>query len=261
MIGSDTETVKEHDYILLYFDERRKWLTKILEGKEFHTDKGIVKLDALIGKSYGDKVVSSLGLDFWILKPTTYDYVMRTERPTQIMYPKDIGIILLKLGICSGKIVVEAGTGSAAMTIAIATAVKPEGRLYTYEVRPEFVETAERNLRRAGVMDYVTIRNSDVSAGFQEKNVDAITIDIGEPWKAVSHAYDSLKGGCPLASFSPTVNQVERTVTTLKQVGFIDVDTIECLVRTMRVEEGKTRPATTMIGHTGYVTFARKILR
>jgi tRNA (adenine57-N1/adenine58-N1)-methyltransferase len=261
MTGSDTETVKENDYVLLYFDERRKWLTKVLEGREFHTHKGIVKVDALIGKSYGDKVVSSLDFDFWILRPTTYDYVMRVERPTQIMYPKDIGIILLKLGICSGKTVVEAGTGSAAMTIAIATAVKPEGHLYTYEIRPEFAETAERNLRRAGVIDYATIRNLDASAGFQEKNVDAVTIDIGEPWKVLSHAYDCLKGGCPLASFSPTVNQVERTVTALKQVGFIDVDTIECLVRAMRVEEGKTRPATTMISHTGYVTFGRKILR
>jgi len=261
MAGSDTESVKENDHVLLYFDDRRKWLTKALKGREFHTHKGIVKLDALIGKFYGDKVVSSLNFDFWILKPTTYDYMMRVERPTQIMYPKDIGIILLKLGICSGKIVVEAGTGSAAMTIAIATAVKPEGHLYTYEVRPEFAETAERNLRRAGIADYVTIRNLDASAGFQEKNADAVTIDIGEPWRVLSHAYDCLKGGCPLASFSPTVNQVERTVTALKQVGFIDVDTIECLVRTMRVEEGKTRPATTMIGHTGYVTFARKILR
>jgi len=261
MTESETETVKENDYVLLYFDERRKWLTKVLEGREFHTHKGIVKLDTLIGKSYGEKVVSSLDFDFWILKPTTYDYIMRVERPTQIMYPKDIGIILLKLGICSGKIVVEAGTGSAAMTIAIATAVKPEGHLYTYEVRPEFAEIAERNLRRADVIDYVTIRNLDASAGFKEKNVDAVTIDIGEPWKVLSHAYDCLKGGCPLASFSPTVNQVERTVTALKQIGFIDVDTIECLVRTMRVEEGKTRPATTMIGHTGYVTFGRKILR
>jgi len=261
MTELDRETVKVNDYVLLYFDERRKWLTKALKGREFHTHKGILKLDELVGKSYGDRIVSSLNFDFWILKPTTYDYMMRVERPTQIMYPKDIGIILLKLGICSGKIVVEAGTGSGAMTIAIATAVKPEGHLYTYEVRPEFAETAERNLRRAGVIDYVTIRNLDALAGFQEKNVDAITIDIGEPWRVLSHAYDCLKGGCPLASFSPTVNQVERTVTALKQVGFIDVDTIECLVRTMRVEEGKTRPATTMIGHTGYVTFARKILR
>jgi len=261
MTELDRETVKENDYVLLYFDERRKWLTKALKGREFHTHKGILKLDELAGKFYGDKIVSSLNFDFWILKPTTYDYMMRVERPTQIMYPKDIGIILLKLGICSGKIVLEAGTGSAAMTIAIATAVKPEGHLYTYEVRPEFAETAERNLRRAGVIDYVTIRNLDALAGFQEKNVDAITIDIGEPWRVLSHAYDCLKGGCPLASFSPTVNQVERTVTALKKVGFIDVDTIECLVRTMRVEEGKTRPSTTMIGHTGYVTFARKIFR
>ena len=261
MAGLDAESVKENDYVLLYFDERRKWLTKAVQGKEFHTHKGIVKLDDLMGKCYGDKVLSSLNFEFWILKPTTYDYVMRVERPTQIMYPKDIGIILLKLGICSGKIVVEAGTGSAAMAIAIATAVKPEGHLYTYEVRLEFAKTAERNLRRAGVVEYVTIRNLDASAGFQEKNVDAITIDIGEPWKVLSQAYDCLKGGCPLASFSPTVNQVEKTVTALRQIGFIDVETIECLVRTMRVEEGKTRPATTMIGHTGYVTFARKILR
>lgn len=260
-MGLNAEQVRENDYVLLYSDQRRKWMIKAVRGKEFHTHKGIVKLDDVLGRSYGDPVVSSLDFEFWILKPTTYDYVIRVERPTQIMYPKDIGIILLKLGVCSGKIVVEAGTGSAAMTIAIANAVKPEGHLYTYEVRPEFAKTAERNLRRAGVAEFVTIRNQDASTGIQERDIDAITIDVGEPWRLLSPAYDCLKGGCPLASFSPTVNQVEKTVTALGQVGFIDVETIECLVRTMRVEEGKTRPSTTMIGHTGYVTFARKILR
>jgi tRNA (adenine57-N1/adenine58-N1)-methyltransferase len=254
------ERVQEGDYVLLFLDERKNWLVKAVAGKEFHTHKGVIKLVDLIGRPYGESVKSSLNFNFWILKPTTYDYIMKIERPTQIIYPKDAGIILLKLGIEPGNIVIEAGTGSGAMTIALAKAVKPNGHVYTYEVRPDFAEIAERNLRRANVLDYVTVKNVDAKTGFDEKNVDAIVIDLGEPWEIVPEAYKSLKGGRSLASFSPTVNQVEKTVTALKNSNFTNVETIECFVREIRVNEGKTRPMTTMIAHTGYITFARKIL-
>lgn len=254
------ELIHEGDYALLYFDEKRKWLIKVVNGGMFHTHKGIIKLGELINRRFGEKVESSLKVHFWVLKPTLYDFIMYAERPTQIIYPKDIGLILIKLNVSSGKKIIEAGTGSGALTLALANAVKPSGIVYTYEVEDRFIESAKRNLRRAGLLDYVIIRRKDVKEGFLERNVDAIVMDISEPWEVIPKAYEALKNGCPLASFSPTINQVEKTVETLRKNGFIDLSTVECLVREIRVETGKTRPFTRMIGHTGYLTFARKII-
>ncbi len=253
--------IREGDYVLLYFDEHRKWLVKVSGEREFHTHKGVVKLSTIVGEPYGAAVKSSLDYDFWALKPTTYDFIMSMERPTQIVYPKDAGIILIKLGLGPGSIVVEAGTGSGALTLVIANAVKPDGHVYTYEARPEFAKIASRNLKKAGVLDYVTIRNVDAGQGFDETEVDAVMLDLAEPWKIVSKAYRCLKAGSPMASFSPTFNQIEKTVGAMKRSQFLDVETIECLLREIRVEKGKTRPVTFMIGHTGYITFARKALK
>lgn len=258
--GAPHEDVGEGDHFVLYWDERRQWLIRAAKGKEFHTHKGIVKIEDVIGRSYGSRLESSLGAYFWVLRPSTHDYVMHLTRPTQIMYPKDIGLVLLKLGLCSGRVVVEAGTGSGAMTIAAANAVRPAGHVFSYEMRADFAEIAQRNLKRAGLADYVTIRTSDARTGFHEKSVDAVIIDLAEPWEVIPHAYAALKGGAPLASFTPTMNQTERTVTNLKMSHFVNIQTVECLVRSIRAEEGKTRPSTTMIAHTGYLTFANKVL-
>lgn len=250
--------VLEGDYVLLYFDERRKWLVKVTSQREFHTHKGVVKISSIIGKPFGTVVRSTLGYRFWALKPTTYDFIMNVERPTQIVYPKDVGLILIRLGLRPGSVVLETGTGSGALTLAMANAVRPDGHVYSYEIRPEFASIASRNLKKAGVLDYVTIKTADAKKGFQEKNVDAVVIDLGDPWKIISKAYKSLKGGAPVASFSPTFNQVEKTVEAFKRVGFLDVETVETLLREIRAEKGKTRPVTFMVGHTGYITFAKK---
>ncbi len=259
-MSEEADTIKEGDRILLFWDQRRQWLIDAEKVRQFHTHKGIVKLADVIGKRYGDRVQSSLGLDFLLLRPTTYDFIDHVARPTQIMYPKDIGFIILKLGLCSGKVVVEAGTGSGAMTLAMANAVKPDGHVYSYDVRERFLESAKRTLKRHEFDRYVTLRLHDVKTGFEQSHVDAALIDLGEPWAVVPRAWEALLGGAPIASFSPTTNQVERTVMALHD-GFVNIQTYECLLREIRAEQGKTRPATMMIGHTGYVTFANKINR
>jgi tRNA (adenine57-N1/adenine58-N1)-methyltransferase len=256
-LSRESEKIKEGDKILLFWDLRRQWLLNV-EERQFHTHKGVVKLGDVIGKRYGDAVRSSLGLVFLVLRPTTYDFVGHVARPTQVMYPKDIGLVLLKLGLSSGKIVIEAGTGSGAMTLAMANAVKPEGHVYSYEIRPSFLESARRNLKRAGLDEYVTLEQRDAKEGFEEREVDAALIDLGEPWAVVPHAWEALRGGAAIGSFSPTMNQVERTVVSMRG-RFTNIQSMECLLREIRAEEGKTRPATVMTGHTGYLTFANKI--
>lgn len=243
---------------MLFWDQRRQWLLRAERNRQFHTHKGVVNLLDVIGRRYGEKVRSSLGLDFLILRPTTYDFLAHVSRPTQIMYPKDIGFVLLKLGISSGKTVVEAGTGSGAMTIALANAVRPAGHVYSYEIRASFLESAERSLRRAGLEEYVTLKHRDAKDGFDEREVDAVLIDLGDPWTVIPQAWEALCGGAPIASFSPTMNQVEKTVLGLRGK-FANIQSYECLLREIRAEEGKTRPATIMVGHTGYLTFANKV--
>jgi tRNA (adenine57-N1/adenine58-N1)-methyltransferase len=251
--------VTEGEIVLLYLNEKKKWLVQARSGKEFHTHVGVVKLEEIVGSPFGSSVKSTLGFDFHILFPTIRDQILSSRRPTQVLYDKDIGFVLFRLGVTSGSVVIEAGTGSGAMTASLANAVKPEGHVYSYEIRSEFAEIASRNLARLRLEKYVTIKNADARAGFGESDVDAIFVDLGDPWDVIASVHAALKGGHPMASFSPTVNQIERTVQAMKGK-FVDVETLECLVRNMRVEEGRTRPATTMIGHTGYLTFARKIL-
>jgi tRNA (adenine57-N1/adenine58-N1)-methyltransferase len=229
-------------------------------SRQFHTHKGFINLGELIGKPFGSTVTSSIGSTFWALKPTTHDLIMHSARKTQIMYPKDIGLIILKLALTSGSKVLEIGTGSGAMTVAAATAVRPNGHVHTYEVRAEFAEIAERNLRRASLLEFVTIHQVDATSGIDVSDFDAAIIDVGDPWPLIPRVREALSNGGVVVSFSPTMNQVEKTTEAFARGGFMNVHTVECFIREIRAETGKTRPATIMVGHTGYMTFAQKVL-
>jgi tRNA (adenine57-N1/adenine58-N1)-methyltransferase len=256
-----TELISEGEDIFLYLDRKRTYLVRVEAEKSFHTHKGYIQLGDLIGKEYGTRITSSMGIEFVALKPTLRDYVFKTKRRTQISYPKDISLIVMFSGIGPGSRVVEAGTGTGALTNALAHYVKPAGRVYTYEVRPEFREMAIKNLERAKVSDYVESKNKDVTEGIDEKEVDAVILDLATPWLVVPHAYTALKGSGVLVSFSPTIDQIVKTVEALTEHGFVGVETVETLMRFMQVERGKTRPQTVMTGHTGYLTFARKAIK
>ena len=231
------------------------------KGKSFHTHKGYVQLDDLVGKEYGTRITSSMGVEFVALKPTVRDYIFKIQRKTQISYPKDIALILMFSGVGPGSHVVEAGTGTGALTSALAFYVKPTGRVYSYEIRQEFAEMALKNLKRAGVSEYVVLKSKDITEGIDEEEVDAVVLDMATPWLVVPHAYIALKGGGVLVSFSPTIDQVVKTVEALKENGFVAIETVESLMREMQIERGKTRPQTLMTGHTGYITFARKAFK
>ena len=255
------KTIQEGSNVLLYLDRRRSYLVKVEKEKDLHTHKGFIHLSDLIGKEYGARVKSSLNVEFVALKPNIRDYVFKMARKTQIIYPKDIALIVMFSGIQPGSQVVEAGTGTGALTTALASYVKPSGHVYSYEIRPEFIQAAQKNLEKAGVADVVEIKNQDVTQGIQEKDVDSVVLDLATPWLVVPHAYDALKGSGTLVSFSPTIDQVVKTVEALEETGFVDIETVECLLRGIQAVRGKTRPETLMTGHTGYVTYARKAMQ
>jgi tRNA (adenine57-N1/adenine58-N1)-methyltransferase len=177
------------------------------------------------------------------------------------MYPKDISLIVMFSGIGPGSRVVEAGTGTGAMTTALAHFVKPEGKIYSYEIREEFQRTAEKNLKRVGLAEFVELKNKDVTLGIDERDIDSVILDLAVPWLVIPHAYTVLRPGATVVSFSPTIDQVVRTVEALRENSFTDAETVECLMRGMQIERGKTRPQTLMTAHSGYITAARKVSR
>ena len=255
------EKIGEGDYVLLWLDARRTYMVKVETGKSFHTHKGFIKLDELVGKEFGATVQSSLGVGFTALKPSLTDYIMKSSRKTQITYPKDAALIVMFSGIGPGSRVVESGTGTGALTMALAHYVKPGGRVYSYELREEFQRNAEKNLKRANLVAFVKLKSGDVTVGIEERDLDAVILDLATPWLVVPHAYEALKPSGTIVSFSPTIDQVVKTAEALKENNFVFIETVECLMRGMQVERGKTRPHTMMTGHTGYITHARKTLR
>jgi tRNA (adenine57-N1/adenine58-N1)-methyltransferase catalytic subunit len=256
------QKIAEGDNVLLYLDARRTYMIKIQAGQTFHTHKGYLKLDELVGREYGEPIKSSLGIYFTTLKPALTDYIMKSSRNTQIIYPKDAALIVMFSGIGPGSRVSESGTGTGSLTTALAHYVGSTGKVYTYELRPEFQKNAAKNLQRSKLIDNVEMKNGDIVAtGFNERDLDAVILDLAVPWLVVPHAYQALRPSGILVSFSPTIDQVVKTTETLRENNFVFIETVECLMRGMQVERGKTRPQTMMTGHTGYITHARKILK
>lgn len=254
------ELIKEGKYTLLYLNQSKKWLLKVMRDKVHHTHAGFVNLNELIGKPYGVSLKSNKGVKFYALKPTTYDFIMKAKRKTQIVYPKDLGYIGIRLGIQSGMKVIEAGTGSGVLTCYLANLVKPDGHIYSYEIRKEFIEVAKQNIEAMGLSEYITIKNKDAKDGIDVKYADAGVIDVGDPWTLVKPFKESLKAGASICVICPTVNQVDKLIPKLKDEGFVDIDCLEIMLRKWEARQGMLRPATRMIAHTAYLTFARKIL-
>jgi len=245
--------------VLLYLEPGKTWLVRVESGGTFHTHRGILSFDDLIGREYGSFTPTSLGYQMAALYPLPRDFAVKAGRHTNIVYPKDAGLIIMLAGVGPGSIVVEAGTGSGALATILGYLVRPDGHVFSYEVREDFAKAARKNLAKAGLEGVVTVKNQDLLEGIEEREVDAVILDMATPWEAVPHAYTALKGGGVFVSFSPTIEQVQRTVEALRNSHFAELQTRELIEREMLVHTGKTRPATRTIGHTGYITSARKV--
>jgi tRNA (adenine57-N1/adenine58-N1)-methyltransferase len=231
----------------------------VVSRTRFHTHRGYLDLGDLVGRRYGESVRTSLGGILWLFKPRELDLVESFDRPTQILYPKDIGYSLYQLGVKPGDRVLEVGTGSGAMTASMAQAVQPNGRVFSYETRQDFLTAARANIAKTGLSAFVTFHNEDPSEGFEEEEIDAAVLDLGDPWRMVGAAWKALVGGGMLAGFTPTVNQLEKLAEALREKSFLILEAVEVLLRQLKTEAGKVRPESRMVGHTAYVTIARKI--
>jgi len=180
-------------------------------------------------------------------------------RTTQILYPKDIGFILVTMGIGPGKKVIEAGTGSGSMTIAAAYAVGAQGHIFSYEVRPDMQNLAKKNLERVGLSARVDFKLRDIKEGFDETDGDALFLDVPNPWDYIPQVRAALKPGAFLCSLVPTFNQVEDLLYSLRQNKFAFVEVCEILLRYFKPEPSRIRPTDRMVAHTGFLIFGRRI--
>lgn len=253
-------TIADDSFILVYRDRRRRWLVRPKDTPKLHTHLGILDVSSLVGKEFGVTVTTSLGDELTILRPTIEDLVMKLARKTQVIYPKDLGLIAIKLGVHAGSHVIETGTGSGATTALMAYLVQPTGMVYTYDMNPEFQEVARKNIERLGLSDFVTFRVADSRLGFEEREMDAGVLDVGDPWDVIPSMKASLKPSAPMAAITPTTNQAERLVAKMKEEGFVSVETVEILMRHLEARVGMTRPSNIMVGHTAYLTFGRTTL-
>lgn len=256
----EMDVIREGDRVLLVTERGKRYLVEVTRGRRYHTSEGYIELDRLVGERFGCRVRSNTGSTWTVLRPTTLDEALHLPRVTQIIYPKDLGYILLIGDVRCGTRVVEAGTGAGVLTAMLASRVAPRGKVYSYDIEERHLENARRALERLGLIEYVELKHGNVEDGVDERDVDLFVLDVPEPWKAVPTAYEALRDSGMFISVSPTIEQVVETVERLRSEGFGEISTVEILLREMRVRRGMTRPVHRMHAHTCYITSARKAL-
>lgn len=259
VFNTTTTFAQPGDLAQLVTPRAKSFFVRLTPGERLETHRGILSHDDLIGEPWGSQVFSHLGRRFILLQPGLSDLLRETRRSTQIMYPKDIGFILIMMGIGPGKQVLEAGTGSGAFTTALAFAVGPQGKVTTYDMRPQMLQLAQKNLERVGLSDRVTFKLRDISEGFDERWADALFLDLPNPYDYIPQVREALKPGGFFGSLLPTVNQVSRLLISLQRENFAFIEVCETFLRYYQADADKLRPTDRMIAHTGYLIFARSI--
>jgi len=254
-----TTHIQDGDLVLLVGQRHKHFIITLKAGMDFHTHRGILKHDDLIGQPWGTQVYSHKDAPFYIFSPSLADVLRDMPRNTQILYPKDIGFILLTTGIGPASRVIEAGTGSGAMTTALAHSVGTRGQVFTYDNREKMSKLAQKNLRRLGLEDRVDFKVRDIEEGFDEKDADALFLDVRNPHDYLAQVRAALKPGGYFASLVPTFNQVEELLLALNQTDFAFIEVCEIMLRYYKPQSSRLRPTDRMVAHTGFLIFARRV--
>ncbi len=241
----------------MILDERgKKYVLK--PGEEFQSDLGIIKADVLDNAEVGDEVKSHLNHTFKIMKPNINDFIDIMDRRCSILLKKDIGLVLAHTGLGAGSKVVDAGTGAGAIALNFGNVVGSEGHVYTYEIREDFAEVAKKNIGNFGI-ENVTVKNQNIKDGIDEDNLDLVFLDLPKPFEIFEEVWDSLNVGGWLAVYAPYIDQAKLSYRVANKLGFYDIEIIELLERGLEIRQQGVRPKTRMVGHSGYLLFARKL--
>jgi tRNA (adenine57-N1/adenine58-N1)-methyltransferase len=225
---------------------------------QFHTHAGIIEHDDIVGQDDGLVVHSNRGARLTAVRPTLSDYVLEMPRGAQVIYPKDLGPILMLADIFPGAQILESGVGSGALTTALLRAIGPTGHVTGYEIRDDFAQRAVKNVHGFLGDDVpLDVHVRDVYEGIAERDLDRVVLDLPEPWRVVKHAVEALRPGGILLAYLPTILQVGRLREEIATSPFGMVDSLEVLQRSWHVEGQSIRPDHRMVAHTGFLTHAR----
>ena len=248
------------DTVMVVTRDRKTFMRTLSPGGSLQTHQGVIKYDEVVGQPFGCRIETHLGNSAWLLRPNLDDVILHLKRESQIIYPKDLGYILLKMNVTPGCRVIEAGTGSGGLTMALASMVGPEGHVFSYDRRDRMQQIARANLQRLGLSERVTLIQRDIVDGFDQEGVDALFLDMPTPWDYLVQAHRALQGGGFLGSILPTMNQVIQHVDMLHSPLWFMVELEEILLRQYKTTPARIRPEDQMIGHTGYLIFARALV-
>jgi tRNA (adenine57-N1/adenine58-N1)-methyltransferase len=252
---------QESDPVVFLDRKQRVYYSVLQSGKATNIRGDMLPHDAIIGRTEGFLLRSQRDTPFWVFRPTLNEHVVNMPRGATVIYPKDLGVILQYADIYPGAKVVEAGHGSGALATALLRAVGPAGQVISYDIRQDFINNARKNLRNfLGEIPNHLVREVDIYERFEDDEVDRLILDLPEPWLVVPLAAPHLRSGAIVCSYSPTVLQVKSFCEALRQTRcFVDVLTLETMLRRWNIEAMSVRPELRMIGHTGFLTFARKV--
>ena len=245
------------DKVLVLDAKGRRYLTTLKEGGEFHTHAGYFPHAEVVGQTEGAVVKANLGALYVVLRPTLEDFVVEMPRGAQVIYPKDLGPILMMADIAPGVRVLESGVGSGALSM---TMLRAGAVIVGYELREDFANRARANVRSflgVDVLDRYHVELRDCYEGIDETGVDRVVLDLPEPWRVVPHAAGALRAGGILVAYTPSIMQASRLRDVLASSAWLAPRTLEVLHRTWHVEGQAVRPDHRMVAHTGFLTSAR----
>lgn len=246
------------ELFILVSPKGKRILRRLEEAVDIHGNDGVLPAADIAAAEFGQIVRTRQGYPYRLMRPSLYDLVRGVKRQTQVLYPKDIGYICMRLCVGNGSTVIEAGSGSGALTMALSWFSGEKGHVHTYEARPEFYKLAGRNLAWAGLGQNVTQYNRDIAEGFDQTDADALFLDVRTPWEYLDNALAAVKPGGRFVFFMPTVNQVSELLKAMESRPFADVEVEEILIRKWKPLADRLRPDDRMIAHTGFLVFARQ---
>lgn len=252
--------IREGDLVLLWFEAKEvSYLVEVVKGRRVNVHCGKPLLvDEWIGRNFGEELRCQHDTGY-LLKPSTEDLMMKASRESGIIYPKDAAFLIIRLGITPGCKVLEIGTGSGSLTMALATTVGPQGSVHTFDRRTDLPQNAVKNLRRAGLTEVVKFYQRESRDAIPENDFDMAILDIPTPWEEMDVVHAAVKSGGRIVALNPTFNQIEKSAEAMRKLGMIRVEAVELLERPILAREGKTRPVMRMVSHTEFMVFGVKV--
>lgn len=245
------------DLVQFLDNKGRKYSAVLTPGKEFHSHSGFVAHDAVIGLAEGSTVHTGRGQAYVVMRPTLSEFILKMPRGAQVIYPKDIGPILMLADIAPGVRILESGVGSGALSTAM---LRAGAEIVGYELREDFANRARSNVEQflgPAALDRYQVELRDCYDGIDEVDLDRVVLDLPEPWQVVKHAQRALRPGGIFVAYTPSVVQVSQLRDALNASRFFAAETVEVLQRGWYVEGQAVRPDHRMVGHTGFLTHAR----